>query len=133
VVIMAGAIEIARTARAMRLLETASPPTFYLPPEDVNGAFLQPTSGASHCEWKGAAQYWSVVTPQARFERIAWSYPDPAPSYRAIAGWLAFYPAPLVCTVGGAAVERQPGGFYGGWVTPEVLGPFKGEPGTSGW
>lgn len=133
VVIMAGAIEVARTRRAMRLLETASPPAFYLPPEDVAMTLLRPASGASHCEWKGEARYWSVVTAEARLERIAWSYPDPSSSYRAIAGWLAFYPVPLVCTVEGVVVERQPGGFYGGWVTPEVVGPFKGEPGTSGW
>lgn len=133
VVIVAAGTEIARTRRALRVLETASPPTFYLPPDDVDLRFLVAASGASCCEWKGEARYWSVAVPGAILERAAWSYPSPEPAFAAIGGWFGFYPAPMQCTVGGVPVQPQPGRFYAGWVTPDVVGPFKGEPGTSGW
>lgn len=133
VVIVAAGVEIARTRRALRVLETASPPTYYLPPEDVAVACLEPAPGASFCEWKGEARYCSVVVPGARFDRVAWCYPAPAPAFAAIRGWFGFYPAPLECSVQGVRVRPQPGGFYAGWVTPELVGPFKGDPGTTGW
>jgi uncharacterized protein (DUF427 family) len=133
VVIVAAGVEVARSRRAMRVLETASPPTFYLHPDDVDPRCMAPSGGASYCEWKGEARYWSVVVPAGRFERAAWSYPEPEPAFAAIAGWYGFYPSPLECTVDGIRVLPQPGRFYAGWVTPEVVGPFKGEPGTSGW
>ena len=124
---------VARTTGAFRVLETASPPTFYLPPEDIETEFLRSVPGASRCEWKGEARYWSVTVEGEELSRVAWSYPDPFPEFAAIRDFIAFYPEPLVCTVGGERVTRQPGGFYGGWITPEVVGPFKGEPGTGGW
>ena len=124
---------IARTRAAYRVLETAGPPTFYLPPSDVDSGFLEPRSGRSRCEWKGEASYWSVVASGRRIEDAAWSYDDPFPEFEAIRGYLSFYPALLSCRVGGFAVQPQPGGFYGGWVTPEIVGPFKGEPGSQGW
>ena len=133
VVIVAAGVEVARSRRAMRVLETASPPTFYLHPDDVDPRCMVPSGGASYCEWKGEARYWSVVVPAGSFERVAWSYPEPEPGFAAIAGWYGFYPSPLECTVDSVRVRPQPGRFYAGWVTPEVVGPFKGEPGTSGW
>jgi uncharacterized protein (DUF427 family) len=133
VVVRLGEYEIARTRRSLRLLETASPPTFYLPPDDVRAEHLELERGRSRCEWKGEAGYWSVVVPGRRIASAAWSYGDPLPEFDAIRGWLAFYPARVECFVDGDPVEPQPGGFYGGWVTPELVGPFKGDPGSEGW
>jgi uncharacterized protein (DUF427 family) len=133
VVVRAGGIEIARTVHAIRILETASPPTVYIPPGDVRTEYLEQSEGTSLCEWKGPAGYWSVVLPDRRLERVAWSYPDPFPEYEAIRGYFSFYPAYLECTIDGTRVQPQPGTFYGGWVTPEIVGPFKGEPGSEQW
>jgi uncharacterized protein (DUF427 family) len=133
ITVHAGSIEIARTRSALRVLETASPPTFYLPLPDVHRDYLEPASGRSFCEWKGEARYWSVVTDAVRCERAAWSYPDPHAPFAALRWHLAFYASSLDCRVDGVRVIPQPGRFYGGWITPEVLGPFKGEPGTEGW
>ena len=121
---------IARSERTVRVLETASPPTFYIPPEDVDMQQLRRESGGSLCEWKGRAAYWSVVDGPGR---SGWSYPDPTPEFEQIQDWFSFYPALLACTVAGERVEPQPGGFYGGWMTDEIVGPVKGEPGTGAW
>jgi uncharacterized protein (DUF427 family) len=133
VIVRKGPHEIARTCRAIRVLETASPPAFYLPPDEVRRDMLVPAGGESLCEWKGAASYWSVTLPGRRLNRVAWSYPHPLDGFEAIRDFVAFYPAALECYVDGVRVEPQPGGFYGGWVTPDVVGPFKGEPGTESW
>ena len=133
VVVRADDVVIAETTRAKRVLETASPPTFYLAPEDVALDRLEPAPGASRCEWKGEARYWTVVLEGGRLERIAWSYPDPFPEFEPIRGFLSFYPAAIPCFVDGERVAPQPGGFYGGWVTSELAGPFKGAPGSQGW
>lgn len=125
--------EVARTRSAIRLLETSHPPGFYLPWTDVDASLLQPAAGSSFCEWKGPATYWSLVLGGERLDGIAWSYPKPLEGAEAIADCVAFYAHGLVCTVGGAPVTPQPGGFYGGWVTPELTGPFKGAPGSEGW
>ena len=133
VVVRCQGVIIADTHSACRILETASPPTFYVPRADVDTAPLEPASGRSRCEWKGEAQYWTVVVGDSRLERVGWSYPDPFPPFEAVAGHIAFYPAQLECTVDGERVRPQPGGFYGGWVTDEIVGPMKGEAGTGGW
>jgi uncharacterized protein (DUF427 family) len=133
VVVRYGAVEVARTTGAHRVLETSHPPGWYVPAEDVRLDLLEPGAGSSVCEWKGRAVYWDLVVGEARLPGVAWSYPKPTPSFRPIAGHLAFYPTDLTCTVGGVAVEAQAGGFYGGWITPDVVGPFKGGPGTWGW
>lgn len=134
VIVRDGAGVIADTRRAVRVQETASPPTFYLPPEDVDQSRLLAGPGSSHCEWKGAAVYWSVIRPDASpLEAVGWSYPRPTPAFAAIAGWLSFYPGRLHCEVAGERVRPQPGGFYGGWLTDEIVGPVKGEPGTGHW
>lgn len=133
VTVSVGDTEIARTRRALRVLETASPPTWYLPLDDVRRDVLEPATGASSCEWKGVASYWSVVVGATRLVRVAWAYADPALAFAALRGHVAFYPAPLDCRVDGRRVRPQPGGFYAGWITPEVVGPFKGEPGTESW
>ena len=124
---------IASTTGSFRVLETSHPPTFYLPPIDIPTGSLRPAGGGSVCEWKGRASYWDVIVGEAVIRGAAWSYPEPTPAFAAIAGFVSFYPAMVDCTVGGVVVEPQPGGFYGGWITPEVVGPFKGEPGTTWW
>jgi uncharacterized protein (DUF427 family) len=133
VVIHWGSREIARTRRAVRVLETAHPPSFYLPWDDVARDLLHHSPGSSHCEWKGPARYWSLIDGANRLPNVAWSYPKPYAGAEVLADCVAFYPALLACTVAGQAVRPQPGGFYGGWITPELVGPFKGEAGSGGW
>ena len=134
VVVRAGSVIVADTARAVRVLETASPPTFYLHPDDVDHTLLERAPGGSLCEWKGRAAYWTVMLADGtRHEAVGWSYPNPTPAFADIAGWLSFYPGRLHCEVAGERVRPQPGGFYGGWVTHEIAGPVKGAPGTGGW
>ena len=134
VIVLAGDLEIARSRRALRLLETASPPGFYLPAQDVRTALLRPAAGASQCEWKGQAAYWSVQPPGGdALDSVAWCYPQPLAPYEALAGYFGFYPQHLACFVGGVRVQPQPGRFYAGWITPDVVGPFKGAAGSGGW
>ena len=133
VVVRLGAVVIARSSRTIRVLETASPPNFYIPPGDVTMSAVEPAEGGSFCEWKGEARYWTVATPVLRLERAGWSYPAPLSGFEGIRDYLAFYPAQLECFVDGVRVLPQPGRFYGGWVTPELVGPFKGEPGSGTW
>ncbi|CAN5180618.1 DUF427 domain-containing protein [soil metagenome] len=133
IVIHWGGTEIARTRRAVRVLETSHPPSFYLPWADVQAQFLVAAPGESFCEWKGPARYWSLSDGPRTLAGVAWSYPQPLAGAEAIADCVAFYPARLDCRVDGEVVRPQPGGFYGGWITPELVGPFKGDPGSSGW
>jgi len=133
VIVRFGAVEIARSNQCIRVLETASPPTVYIPPASLNMNALEKAAGTSFCEWKGAADYWTVLVSGRKLERAGWSYPDPLPGFEAIRGYLSFYPAVLECFVAGIRVLPQPGKFYGGWVTPELVGPFKGEPGSEAW
>ena len=125
---------VARTTGAYRVLETSHPPTYYIPPGDVVSQFLERSSRASFCEWKGRARYHSLKVGDRRASDVAWSYPDPTPAFNAIRDYLAFYPSRVDrCTVDGEVVQSQPGDFYGGWITAEIVGPFKGDPGTMGW
>ena len=133
VVVRWGDTEVGRTRRAVRVLETAHPPSFYLPWVDVDRRLFEAASGTSMCEWKGAARYWSLVDGERRLDLVAWSYPQPFAGAELLADCLAFYPSSLECRVDGALVTPQPGGFYGGWITPELAGPFKGAPGSAGW
>jgi uncharacterized protein (DUF427 family) len=128
-----GGIVVADSVRALRVLETAGPPCFYLPPEDIAGEPI-PSGLSSVCEWKGGASYWHLRVGETLIEDAAWSYPAPRPGYEAIAGYLAFYAGKFdACWVGDDRVRPQPGRFYGGWITSELVGPFKGEPGSEGW
>lgn len=132
-VVQLGSAVIADTTSGYRVLETSHPPGYYLPPEDCDVALLVKAAGSSFCEWKGVATYWDVVLDRQVLAMAAWSYPDPTGQFEAIRDHLAFYPTMLACSVDGESVTPQPGGFYGGWVTSKVAGPFKGSPGTSGW
>lgn len=133
VIVALGQIEIARTSAAIRMLETSHPPTFYLPRQDVEMSYLERASGSSQCEWKGTCTYYDVVLAGRRLARTAWSYQHPFADAAAIAGYVACYAAVLECYVAGERARPQPGGFYGGWVTSELVGPFKGEATTQGW
>ena len=125
---------IADTTGAYRVLETSHPPGYYVPPADINMDFMREEMRRSFCEWKGQARYWSVVVGDRVAQNAAWSYPDPSAGFVAMKDYVAFYPAMMdVCYVDGEKVLPQPGAFYGGWITSDVVGPFKGEPGTEFW
>ena len=124
---------IVETTDAKRVLETSHPPVYYLPREAFQCDVL-PTGRTSFCEWKGRARYWSLREAGETAADCAWSYPTPTLSFAIIRDHLAVYPAAMqACFVGDEAVTPQPGGFYGGWVTSNLSGPFKGGPGTMGW
>jgi uncharacterized protein (DUF427 family) len=100
---------------------------------DVDLRLIEPAGGSSSCEWKGEARYFSVRTERELLIGAGWSYPEPYPEYTVLRDHLSFYPGRIACTVDGVRVDPQPGKFYGGWITPELVGPFKGEPGSGGW
>jgi uncharacterized protein (DUF427 family) len=134
VVVLHRRVVIADTRRATRVLETSQPPAFYIPPEDVAMEHLYRTKARSFCEWKGAATYWAVQVGDEVVPDAAWSYEQPTAAFAAIAHHVAFYPQRLdECSVDGERAQPNPGGFYGGWITSKVVGPFKGEPGTLEW
>jgi uncharacterized protein (DUF427 family) len=123
---------IADTQNACAVLETASPPTYYVPREDVKLHMLSQISGKSSlCEWKGEADYWALKENKNR--PVAWSYANPFQEFSELKDYFAFYPQHLECFVDGIQVKSQPGEFYAGWITPDLTGPFKGESGTSHW
>lgn len=129
-----GGTVVADTRRALRVLETAGAPVWYLPAEDVRLDLLVPTERRSVCEWKGMARYHDLSVGDRVSRAAAWTYPQPAAGYEALRDHVAFYAGRVdAATVDGEPVAAQPGGFYGGWVTPDVVGPFKGEPGSEGW
>jgi len=125
---------IAHSQSAVRVLETASPPTIYIPAADVLMSHLQPSPRFTFCEWKGRARYWHVQVGDRCVENAAWSYPDPNPPFAFLRDHVSFYPGKMdTCTLGEHRVRPQAGDFYGGWITPGIIGPYKGEPGTGGW
>jgi uncharacterized protein (DUF427 family) len=130
--IFSGDEKLARSNNTYRVLETASPPSFYSPPADVRWEQLQVAPGRSVCEWKGVATYWTL-SADPDIGPIGWSYSDPLPPFLPIRNYIAFYPAAVACFTDGERVRPQPGKFYGGWVTSEIAGPFKGEPGSASW
>ncbi|MEX2133262.1 MAG: DUF427 domain-containing protein [Acidimicrobiia bacterium] len=132
IVVRSGESVLADTTRSIRVLETSHPPVFYLPPPEVELNLLRSNPHTTFCEFKGRAVYWDVIVGQT-ISRAAWSYPVPSPGFEELKDWIAFYPSKVDCTVDGEAVKAQAGGFYGGWITSEIAGPFKGEPGTNSW
>jgi uncharacterized protein (DUF427 family) len=129
-----GGVTLAYTTRAKRVLETSHPPVYYIPQQDIRMEHLEPSCGSSHCEWKGRAGYYDATTAGRTERRAAWFYPDPTPPFTGLEDCVAFYPSKMDgCWVGGEKVEAQEGDFYGGWITPDIVGPFKGPPGTWGW
>jgi uncharacterized protein (DUF427 family) len=130
-----GGERIVDSRNAHRVLETSHPPVYYVPFDDVvPGALVASAGRTTFCEWKGVASYYDVVSRGTRAERAAWTYPDPTRGFEVIRDAIAFYPNAMDdCWVDDERVAPQPGGFYGGWITSDVVGPFKGDPGTSGW
>ena len=127
-------VTIADTHRAQRVLETSHPPVYYLPPADIKMEHLVITPQRSFCEWKGNAVYYTVVVGDKEVRLAAWGYPTPTPAFAAIQYYIAFYAHMMdACYVNGERVQPQPGNFYGGWITSNIVGPFKGAPGTWGW
>ena len=127
-------VTVAETRHGLRVLETAGAPVYYFPPADVRREYLVRTADESLCEWKGPARYWDLMLGEARVRHVAWSYPDPFIAYLIIRDYVAFYAGKVdVCFVGDERVRPQPGGFYGGWITANVCGPFKGEPDSDNW
>ncbi|TFD65348.1 DUF427 domain-containing protein [Cryobacterium ruanii] len=123
-------VTIADTKDVVRVLETSHPPVYYLPRSSFTPGVLQPAAGHSYCEYKGAAGYLSVGSRA----RSAWFYPTPTSGYESLADRVAVYPGAMDrCTVDGETVRAQDGDFYGGWITANIVGPFKGAPGTMGW
>lgn len=134
IVITLGDVTIADTVAGWRVLETSHPPVYYLPQADLRMDLIVPASGSSFCEWKGSARYWMVRAGDRTLERVGWSYPRPTAPFAEIQDHIAFYAAPFDrVTVGGEQATPQPGEFYGGWVTSDIVGPFKGAPGSMGW
>ncbi len=127
-------VTITETRRALRVLETSHPPVYYIPPDDVRMEYLTQTGRRSVCEFKGAARYWTITVDERTAENAAWSYPAPMPGFEQIADHLAFYAGRVdACYVGDVRVQAQDGNFYGGWITPDIVGPFKGGASTTGW
>jgi uncharacterized protein (DUF427 family) len=125
---------IADTRRAKRVLETSHPPGIYIPPEDIRPGSLKPTSHKTWCEWKGPASYYDILAGERTAPRAAWYYPNPNKGFETIKDYVAFYPHLMDgCYVDGELVDAQQGGFYGGWITSNIVGPFKGGTGTRGW
>ena len=127
-------VRLADTRRAKRVLETSHPPVYYFPPADVRTDLLHENPNSSWCEWKGLARYYDVEVDGRCETAAAWYYPLLTQIFEEMKGYIAFYPNRMdACLVDGEPARPQPGGFYGGWITPDVVGPFKGGPGTAGW
>ena len=125
---------IADTQASVRTLETSHPPSYYIPPDAIAPGVLRRAGGSSFCEWKGTAVYWDVVFGDLVVPRVGWSYPNPSPAFAMLRDHVAFYAAPFDnCSVNGETVIPQPGAFYGGWITGDLAGPFKGVAGSMGW
>ncbi|WP_419192940.1 DUF427 domain-containing protein [Kolteria novifilia] len=132
--IVFGGVVLADSTRALRVLETSHPPNIYLPPEDIRVDHLVASTHQTHCEWKGEARYYDVAVGSRIAAQAAWAYPKPVERYADLKDHIAFYPGPMdQCTIDGEVVRVQEGNFYGGWITDDIVGPFKGAPGTWGW
>ena len=132
--VVANSVTIADTMTARRVLETSHPPVYYIPPQDMRADCLALSDRRSFCEWKGEAHYYSVVVAGRKIEEAGWFYPDPTARFAGIKGHVAFYASKMdACYVDDELVQAQAGDFYGGWITSNIVGPFKGAPGTLGW
>jgi uncharacterized protein (DUF427 family) len=132
--VMHRGVTVAETRRAIRTLETSHPPNYYFPRQDIAMSLLQPSRRRSFCEWKGEAVYFDVLIEDQTIRDVAWSYPHPTAGFRSLRDHIAFYAGPFEgCFIDAERVTPQPGGFYGGWITSQVAGPFKGGPGSQLW
>jgi uncharacterized protein (DUF427 family) len=127
-------VVVAESDRALKVCERSGPPTYYIPEADVRTDLLVPSDNASYCEWKGAAAYFDLVVDDRTSRNAAWYYPSPKQSYRVLDRHVAFYAGRVdAAYLDEERVQPQPGHFYGGWITHEIVGPFKGAPGSFGW
>jgi uncharacterized protein (DUF427 family) len=127
-------IVIADTHHAKRVLETSHPPVYYIPPSDIKMEYMIRTPQSSFCEWKGLASYYTVAVGDKKAVNAAWFYPAPTDTFATLRDYVAFYAHLMdACYVNGEKAQPQPGNFYGGWITSDIVGPFKGSPGTWGW
>ena len=127
-------IVIADTCSGVRTLETSHPPTYYIPRADVDMSVLRLNAHRSFCEWKGQAEYFDLVFGNTVSKNAGWSYLSPTRDFEAIKAFIAFYPGRVdACFVDDERVQAQSGDFYGGWITSQIVGPFKGDPGTRVW
>ena len=127
-------VVIALTTKAYRILETSHPPTYYIPLQDIKSDYLIESSAISFCEWKGQAKYYDLQVKDKLAKKVCWYYPEPSKKYKKIKNFVAFYAEPMdACYVGSEKVMPQSGNFYGGWITSNLIGPFKGIPGSMGW
>lgn len=125
---------LADSNRVLRVLETSHPPVYYLPPDDVRLEFFKANGRESYCEFKGRAEYLDYTGQGGTIKNVAWRYPAPRKGYDQLRDRIAIYPSRVdACYVNDVRVSAQEGDFYGGWITPEIKGPFKGGPGTFGW
>jgi uncharacterized protein (DUF427 family) len=130
-----GGLTLADSSSALRVLETSHPPTIYVPPADIQvSALAESSARATWCEYKGVAGYVDAVIDGRRYEAIGWSYADPSRSYAMLRDFVAFYPGRVdAASLDDERVLAQDGDFYGGWITADLVGPFKGPPGTRAW
>ncbi|MBK1988031.1 DUF427 domain-containing protein [Sphaerospermopsis aphanizomenoides BCCUSP55] len=127
-------IVLAETTKAKRVLETSHPPSYYIPADDIKTEYLIATSRKSICEWKGVSEYYDISVGDKYINNAAWRYIQPTPNFINIQEYFSLYPSLMdACYVNDELVKPQAGGFYGGWITSDIVGPFKGEPGTWGW
>ena len=132
--VVLGGVTIADTQHAFRVLETSHPPNYYFPPDDVVAGALERTKGSSLCEFKGRAHYFTVRAGDRVANEAAWGYDEPSAAFEPIRAYVAFYASRLdECYVDDELVIPQPGGYYGGWITADIVGPCKGGPGSRGW
>lgn len=125
---------VADSHRTQRVLETSHPPVYYIPPEDVQLEYFVAVPRTTFCEWKGSAHYYTLQVGDQQADYAAWYYPEPTPAFEAIQNYIALYPSRMeACFIDGERVQAQPGDFYGGWITQDIVGPFKGSLGTWGW
>jgi uncharacterized protein (DUF427 family) len=127
-------VTIADTINALRVLETSHPPSYYIPMADVRMEFLKATPRQTFCEFKGKASYFTLEVDDKAVQHGVWHYPNPTPNFTALKAHIALYPGKMdACYVGNEQVQAQEGDFYGGWITSDIVGPFKGGPGTLFW
>jgi len=132
--VVVGNVVIAESQSAFRILETSHPPTYYFPTEDVNYENLLKNERSTFCEWKGTASYFNYVASENVIPNIGWCYRNPTKGFSSIKDYISFYASKAdACYVNGERVQHQEGDFYGGWITSNLVGPFKGGVGTFGW
>lgn len=134
IVVRFGGLVVADSTRAIKVMETSHPPVYYIPPEHILLDVCEPSPHHTFCEYKGLASYYHLRTGASFARNAGWFYPEPSPGYELLRDHVAFYPKLMdECSIDGEVVTPQPGRFYGGWITRDIVGPFKGEPGSFGW